>query len=192
MEKTLYAGFWESLRVMALFLQQSSFLDRLWVFTFASSLRLFFPMQPPRVHPILSPLSHTTPLRCPAFSSSPRSPSRGHVVESTEGPNTQTQQGLTSTSTACLQMELEDRRAGHRGGWGGPRRRQSAKLLEAKRKCRQRARSLHGCLGKSSGCVTIAKSTPCCDFDTAQPVVASCPLPEASNANSMSASAGVR
>jgi hypothetical protein len=119
MEKTLYAGFWESLRVMALFLQQSSFLDRLWVFTFASSLRLFFPMQPPRVHPILSPLSHTTPLRCPAFSSSPRSPSRGHVVESTEGPNTQTQQGLTSTSTACLQMEMEDRRAGHRGGWGG-------------------------------------------------------------------------
>jgi hypothetical protein len=40
-----------------------------------------------------------------------------------------------------LQMEMQDRCAGHRGGWG-PRRRQSSKLLEAKRKCRQRARHL--------------------------------------------------
>jgi hypothetical protein len=48
------------------------------------------------------------------------------------------------------------------------------------------------CLGKSSGCVTIAKSIPCCDFNTAQPVVASCPYPEETNENSMSTSTRVR
>ena len=132
-------------------------------------------MRPPRVHPILSPLSHTTPLRCPAFSSSPHSPSRGHVVESTEGPNTQTHQGLTSTSTACLQMEMEDRRAGHRGGRGGQdaanqlnfsKRNESAD--NAPEACARRyAICRLPCLGKSSGCVTIAKSIPCCDFNTA-------------------------
>ena len=53
------------------------------------------------VHPrLLSSLSHTTPLRCPAFSSSP--PLYLHVVEPTEGPNTQTRQGLASTSTALV------------------------------------------------------------------------------------------
>ena len=104
------------------------------------------------VHPrLLSSLSHTTPLRCPAFSSSP--PLCWHVSESTEGPNTQTRQGLTSTFTARLQMEMEDRRAGHRGGWGGgPRRRQSSYLLEAKRKCRQRARSLRTSIRNIRNC----------------------------------------
>ena len=102
----------------------------------------FFPHATAACATPISLLSPThTPLRCPAFSSSP--PLCWHVSESTEGPNTQTRQGLTSTFTARLQMEMEDRRAGHRGGWGGgPRRRQSSYILEAKRKCRQRARSL--------------------------------------------------
>jgi hypothetical protein len=86
------------------------------VVTFASLLRLFlFPHATAACATPISLLSPThTPLRCPAFSSSP--PSCCHLVESTEGPNTQTRQGLTSNSTARLQME--DRRAGHRGGWG--------------------------------------------------------------------------
>jgi len=96
-----------------------------------------FPHATPRVHPILSSLSHTTPLRCPAFLVSPSCV--WHVVEPTEGPNTQTRQGLNSTA---LQMEMEDRPWGPPRRLGAkPRRRQFSKLLEAKRKCRQRARS---------------------------------------------------
>lgn len=34
----------------------------------------------------------------------------------------------------------------------------------------------HGFLGKSSGCVTVAKSVLCCHLTTAQPVVASLPV----------------
>ena len=110
------------------------------------------------VHPrLLSSLSHTTPLRCPAFSSSP--PLCLHVVEPTEGPNTQTRQGLTSTSTALVSRWRCRTAVRITAEAGGPRRRQSSKLLEAKRKCRQRARRLrvsirdcrcchacHGCL----------------------------------------------
>lgn len=104
-KKRCMSVFWESSRIVVLVVPYS-FLGRLFTRKGVSlSLRwrcgLFFPMQPPRVHPrLLSSLSHTTPLRCPAFSSSP--PSCWHVVEPTEGPNTQTRQGLASTSTALV------------------------------------------------------------------------------------------
>lgn len=161
-KKRCMSVFWESSRIVVLVVPYS-FLGRLFTRKGVSlSLRwrcgLFFPMQPPRVHPrLLSSLSHTTPLRCPAFSSSP--PLYLHVVEPTEGPNTQTRQGLASTSTALVSRWRCRTAVRVTAEAGGPRRRQSSKLLEAKRKCRQRARRLrvsirdcrcchacHGCL----------------------------------------------
>ena len=116
MENTLYAGFWESLRVMALFLQQSSFLDRLWMLTFASSLRLFSPCDRRVFTP--SSLLSPTPLHCgvPHF---PRLPIHRRVGTLLSPQKARIHRRNKGTSTARLQMEMEDRRAGHRGGRGG-------------------------------------------------------------------------